>query len=116
MIVDRLLWWRFAPSEPRDANDTVPLGGCTCTTSAPKSASCRTHVGPARATVRSTTRRPVSGPSSTRLRGERGEAGDHHEEAEHHVGDRARDRSLCELTLLRRVGLAAHGATGAGTG
>src|SRR6476469_6915838 len=99
-IIERLLRCRFAPSEPPDANEIAPLGGHTCTTSAPKSASWRTHVGPALATARSTTRTPESGPSSTRLpRGERGDPCDHHDEAEHHVGDRAPDRRLREHPL-----------------
>ena len=87
------------------------VGGHTCTTSAPKSASWRTHVGPARATARSTTRMPSSGPSSTRLTGgDRRDTGDHHDEAEHHVGDGAPDRRLRELALLR------SGSPGCGPG
>jgi hypothetical protein len=45
-----------APGRPQD-----PDGGSTRTTSAPQSASCRTHWGPARAMVRSTTLMSLSG-------------------------------------------------------
>ena len=62
--MERLLRCRLAPSEPSDENTPPPAGLCTAIASAPRSVSWRTHVGPARARVRSTTRMPASGPST----------------------------------------------------
>src|SRR5262249_54430138 len=63
----RLLRCRFTKSNPSRAPPKPSLlpGGSTRMMSAPQSARWRTHVGPARAKVRSSTRRPVRGSGST---------------------------------------------------
>ena len=63
----RLLRCRLTKSNPSRAPPKPSLlpGGSTRMMSAPQSARWRTHVGPARASVRSSTRRPVSGSGST---------------------------------------------------
>ena len=62
--IERLLRWRFAPSDAERRERTAAGAALHLrSTSAPKSASWRTQVGPARACVRSTTRMPASGPA-----------------------------------------------------
>src|SRR5579862_2994405 len=59
---DRLLRLRFWGSDPpRSPRWGWPI----CTTSAPRSASCRVQVGPDRAAVRSITRMPARGPEAS---------------------------------------------------
>ena len=61
--MERLFRWRLTLSNPSRGppKPSVERGGSTRMMSAPQSAKCRTQVGPARASVRSSTRRPDRG-------------------------------------------------------
>src|SRR5262249_9622092 len=110
-LSDRLLRCRFCMSKPcrsppMPSLGSTPGGASILSTSAPKSAKMRTHVGPARTRVRSSTRR------LDRALDERGGGIDHSEcyeraSAPHRIGQLDNARELAPL-VMEAQGISTH--------